>query len=115
MLQIRRGVYETNSSSSHSIIIKKKDRPIVKVTDPGWRMYIDEDDENNPRNGVIKFDDRDLEFGRDSEDTVDTEDVRMTTKQWKCQVCGYVYEGHIPDDFVCPICGVDAGQFQRLQ
>ncbi len=65
MLQIRRGVFETNSSSSHSIIIKKKDRPIAKVTDPGWRMYVDEDDENNPRNGVIKFDDRDLEFDRD--------------------------------------------------
>ena len=65
MLQIRRGVFETNSSSSHSIIIKKQDRPITRVTDPGWRMFIDEDDENNPRNGFIYFDNRDLEYGRD--------------------------------------------------
>ena len=65
MLQIRRGVFETNSSSSHSIIIKKKDRPLDEQIDPGWHMHMDEDDENDPRNGIIGFRDDDLEFGRD--------------------------------------------------
>ena len=32
---------------------------------------------------------------------------------WVCSVCGYVYEGALPDDFVCPICGVGADQFER--
>ena len=32
--------------------------------------------------------------------------------KWVCSVCGYVYEGEIPfedlpDDWVCPLCGVD--------
>lgn len=33
------------------------------------------------------------------------------TKKWVCTVCGYVYDGDIPfenlpDDYVCPVCGV---------
>lgn len=31
---------------------------------------------------------------------------------WRCDVCGYVYEGaELPEDFVCPVCGVDATEF----
>ena len=57
MLQIRRGVYETNSSSSHSIIIKKKDHPLSrKAIDTKWVMYMNEDDPNDPDNGIIHFD-----------------------------------------------------------
>lgn len=34
------------------------------------------------------------------------------TKQWKCSVCGYVFEGEsLPDDFVCPLCGASADKF----
>ena len=34
-----------------------------------------------------------------------------TKKKWVCTVCGYVYDGDIPfenlpDDYVCPLCGV---------
>ena len=65
MLQIRQGVFETNSSSSHSIIIKKQDRPIEMVADPGWHMHMNEEDENDPGNGIIRFHDNDLEFDRD--------------------------------------------------
>ena len=37
-------------------------------------------------------------------------------KHWRCQVCGYVYDGEIPfedlpDDWVCPLCGVGKDQF----
>lgn len=65
MLQIRKGVFETNSSSSHSIIIKKKDHPLEEMVDPGWHMRWDEEDESDPMNGLLRFCDRDLEFGRD--------------------------------------------------
>ncbi len=32
-------------------------------------------------------------------------------KKWVCTVCGYVYDGavpfeELPDDYVCPLCGV---------
>ncbi len=33
-----------------------------------------------------------------------------------CSVCGYAYEGDIntePDDYTCPICGVDKSHFEK--
>lgn len=38
-------------------------------------------------------------------------------KHWVCTVCGYVYDGEIPfedlpDDWVCPLCGVDKSFFE---
>lgn len=35
-------------------------------------------------------------------------------KKFICDVCGYIYEGDsVPDDFKCPICGVDASHFKE--
>ena len=28
-------------------------------------------------------------------------------EKWKCTVCGYVHEGEMSDDFVCPLCKND--------
>ena len=33
-------------------------------------------------------------------------------KKYVCQVCGYVHEGELPEDYVCPICGVDKSLFR---
>ena len=31
-----------------------------------------------------------------------------------CKVCGYVHEAdELPDDFTCPMCGVDASNFEE--
>lgn len=34
-----------------------------------------------------------------------------------CKVCGYVYKGDdfedLPDDWVCPLCGVGKDQFEE--
>ena len=36
-------------------------------------------------------------------------------KAWKCTVCGYVYEGaELPKDFVCPLCGHPASDFEPV-
>lgn len=33
---------------------------------------------------------------------------------WVCTVCGYVYYGEeVPDDYTCPICGVDKSLFKK--
>ena len=33
-----------------------------------------------------------------------------------CDVCGYVYEGDtLPDDFICPLCGVDKDNFSVVE
>lgn len=39
-------------------------------------------------------------------------------KKWVCTVCNYVYDGEIPfeklpDDWVCPLCGVDKSFFEE--
>ena len=31
-----------------------------------------------------------------------------------CNVCGYVYEGELPEDFICPICKHGEADFRRL-
>lgn len=42
--------------------------------------------------------------------------IEVTTKQgWRCDVCGFIYEGDaLPDDYICPICKVDASHFQKI-
>lgn len=48
------------------------------------------------------------------EDTAVKEEP-AAAKQWKCTVCGYVYEGdELPADYVCPICGKDASFFEEV-
>lgn len=36
-------------------------------------------------------------------------------KKFKCDICGYVYEGEsLPADYVCPLCGVGAEHFTEI-
>lgn len=35
-------------------------------------------------------------------------------EKWQCSVCGYVHEGPLPDDFVCPVCKQPASAFKKL-
>ena len=37
------------------------------------------------------------------------------TEKWVCKVCGYVHEGPLPDDFICPWCKHPASDFERVQ
>lgn len=35
---------------------------------------------------------------------------------WRCTICGHVeYVDELPDDFVCPICGVGKEMFERIE
>jgi flavin reductase (DIM6/NTAB) family NADH-FMN oxidoreductase RutF/rubredoxin len=62
---------------------------------------------------------------------VEQEEVRMPdSKKYKCTVCGYIYDpdkgdpdngidpgtafADLPDDWVCPVCGVGKDQFEPL-
>ncbi len=34
---------------------------------------------------------------------------------WRCKICGYVYEGEkLPEDFICPLCGHSADDFEPI-
>jgi rubredoxin len=55
----------------------------------------------------------------------------VTVEKWECQVCGYVYDPAIgdvehgieagtpfealPDDWICPVCGVPKDQFIKKE
>ncbi|MBM6830375.1 iron hydrogenase small subunit [Anaerotignum lactatifermentans] len=36
-------------------------------------------------------------------------------EKWKCTVCGYIHEGPLSADFVCPVCKKDASVFVKLE
>ena len=45
----------------------------------------------------------------------EAEEIKAELRQWKCKVCGYVYEGtEMPADFKCPVCGVGPDQFEEI-
>lgn len=35
-------------------------------------------------------------------------------EKWVCKICGYVHEGPLPSDFVCPLCKHPASDFEKL-
>ncbi|MEG0767123.1 MAG: 4Fe-4S binding protein, partial [Clostridia bacterium] len=37
------------------------------------------------------------------------------TEQWKCSICGYLHEGVLPDDFICPRCKQPARVFVKIE
>lgn len=38
------------------------------------------------------------------------------TYAWRCPVCGHIeYVDRLPDDFVCPVCGVGGALFERVE
>ena len=49
--------------------------------------------------------------------TMSEEKKNNEGKKWVCTVCGYVYDGEtpfeeLPEDWVCPLCGVDKSFFE---
>lgn len=36
-------------------------------------------------------------------------------EKYRCTVCGYIHEGPLPDDFICPICKQPASAFEQIQ
>lgn len=35
-------------------------------------------------------------------------------KKYVCTVCGYIHNGELPDDFVCPVCGARKDAFKEV-
>lgn len=50
----------------------------------------------------------------ENKDTLIKKNTEQDKVAWVCTICGYVYYGEeIPDDFVCPICGVTKEFFKK--
>lgn len=44
-----------------------------------------------------------------------TADKEKKVVGWRCRICGYVYKGaDLPKDFICPLCGHDAADFEPI-
>ena len=41
------------------------------------------------------------------------EPPRYQSEAWRCPVCGYVYEGTLPEDYICPRCEQPGSVFER--
>lgn len=37
------------------------------------------------------------------------------TERWVCNICGYIHEGKLPNDFICPICKHGASDFSLMK
>lgn len=48
------------------------------------------------------------------EETVQREESGALGERWKCSICGYIYEGPLPADFVCPLCQQPASVFVKM-
>ena len=35
-------------------------------------------------------------------------------EKWVCKICGYVHEGPLPEDFICPWCKHPASDFEKM-
>lgn len=33
---------------------------------------------------------------------------------YRCKICGYIHEGELPEDFICPLCKHPASDFERI-
>ena len=36
-------------------------------------------------------------------------------ERWVCNICGYIYEGKLPDDFICPVCKHGSADFSLIK
>lgn len=55
-----------------------------------------------------------LKFNEKSNEKV--EETKMATvEKWECSVCGYIHEGPMTEDFICPICKQPASAFNKIE
>ncbi len=43
----------------------------------------------------------------------ETAEEAKSSKRYICKICGYVHEGELSDDFICPLCKKDASFFEE--
>ena len=35
--------------------------------------------------------------------------------KYRCTICGYIHEGELPEDFICPLCKQPACVFEKIE
>lgn len=99
-------VYDSNTLFVAEVINCKNNEGGEPLTYSDYRSYF--------KNDVIKsFND----FKQNKEKMKMSADVKNDGKHWVCTVCGYVYDEEtpfeeLPEDWLCPLCGVDKSFFE---
>ena len=67
-------------------------------------------------NGVISDIDECFGVGIEAIEVTGRPAIEITVEgeAWVCPVCGYVYEGELPEDFICPRCEQPGTIFERV-
>ena len=59
---------------------------------------------------------KELDKAFSEKDLIVNEKGEKKMTKWVCKVCGYVYEGEeLPEDYVCPVCGVGVDEFEIVE
>ncbi len=51
---------------------------------------------------------------KQSPTAVPKQEATQEAEKWVCSVCGYVHEGPLPEDFICPWCKHPASDFEKM-
>lgn len=102
---IQKIVYESNTMFLAEVIGCQCNAEGEPLTYNDYRAYFKQE--------VIKAFQQQKEKGS----TMSEEKKNNEGKKWVCTVCGYVYDGEtpfeeLPEDWVCPLCGVDKSFFE---
>lgn len=61
---------------------------------------------------IIRFNEN-IEENKANTNMVKMEEKNM--EKWKCTVCGYIHEGPMTEDFICPVCKQPASKFVKIE
>lgn len=61
---------------------------------------------------IIRFNEN-IEENKANTNMVKMEEKNM--EKWKCTVCGYIHEGSMTEDFICPVCKQPASKFVKIE
>lgn len=99
-------IYDSNTLFIAEVMDSKNNKDCEPLTYLDYRSYFKEE-------VMKKF----QEVKQQKEKEKMAEENKNEGKHWVCTVCGYVYDGDVPfedlpDDWVCPLCGVDKSFFE---
>lgn len=102
---IQKIVYESNTMFLAEVTDCRNNEDSIPLTYNDYRAYF--------KNDVLQA----LQQQKEKGDQMTEEKKNDEGKKWVCTVCGYVYDGDVPfedlpDDWVCPLCGVDKSFFE---
>jgi len=102
---IQKIVYESNTMFLAEVEDCNNNQDSIPLTYYDYRTYF--------KNDVLHA----LQNQQTKEKTMTEDKKSEEAKKWVCTVCNYVYDGDVPfeqlpEDYVCPLCGVDKTFFE---